>query len=129
MNLKKSLKPIRKNIVKKNTIFTTIKQVYPHLCDLTDEQILEYYHVTSTKALDRHIEHIKNILKKQAENYQEELSEIDTCFCIDSHGEFKYLYSTKKEAQQQIEHSQKTKCIKLALYPCPYHCGWHLHKI
>ena len=128
MNLKKSLKPIRKNIVNKDNIFRTIKRVYPHLLELTDEKILEYYNVTSTKALDRHIEHIKNILKKQAENYKEELEKIDTCFCMDSQGEFKYLYSTKKEAQQQIEHSKKTKRIQLALYPCPYHFGWHLHK-
>jgi hypothetical protein len=129
MNLKKSLKPIKKKLSNKNKPFITIRRVYTHLSELSNEEILDYYNVQSIKALDQHIEHIKNILKKQIENYEEELEEIDTCFCLDSRGDFKYLYLTEKEAKKQIEYSQKTKRVKLSLYPCPYHCGWHLHKI
>jgi len=113
----------------KNKPFITIRQVYPHLSELSNEEILDYYNVKSIKALEQHIEHIKTILKKQIENYKEALDELATCFCVDSRGEFKYLYETKKEAEKQIEYSFKTKHIKLSLYTCPYHCGWHLYKI
>jgi hypothetical protein len=81
------------------------------------------------KLLEQHIEHIKKILKNKMENYKEELEEIQGCFCMDSRGEFKYLYSTKKEAKQQLEYTLKSKRIKLILYPCPYHCGWHLSRV
>jgi hypothetical protein len=43
MSLKKSLKTIRKNIIQKNTIFRTIRHVYTHLDDLSNEEILDYY--------------------------------------------------------------------------------------
>ena len=129
MNLKKSLKPIKKNILNKHRPFITIRRVYGHLSELTDEEILDYYHVQNIKELEDHIEHIKNILKKQIANYQEELKEIDACFCLDSKGDFKYLYPTQKEAKEQIAFTKKSRQIKLALYPCPYHCGWHLQKL
>ena len=129
MNLKKSLKPIKKSLAQKNRPFITIRQVYPHLCDLTNEEILDYYQVKGIKELEAHIEHIKNILVKKLENYEEELEELTGCFCLDSKQDFKYLYPTKKEAEAQIAYSQKTKRIKLTLYPCPYHCGWHLSRV
>jgi spore cortex formation protein SpoVR/YcgB (stage V sporulation) len=129
MNLKKYLKPIKKKFANKNKAFITIKQVYAHLSDYSNEEILDYYNVKSIKELEAHIEHIKNILQKQLENYEEELKELDACFCLDSRGDFKYLYPSKKEAEKQRIYSEKTKHIKLALYSCPYHCGWHLSKI
>jgi len=129
MNLKKKLKPIKKTINSKNRPFITIRQLYTHLSDLTNEEILAYYQVSNIKALERHIEYIKKILKNRTDNYKEELAEIEGCFCVDSRGEFKYLYSSKKEAEQQVEYSFKTKKIKLKLYPCPYHCGWHISRI
>jgi len=129
MNIKKFLKPIKKELSNKNKPFITIRRVYPHLSDLNNEEILEYYNVTSIKALEQHIEHIKEILKKQTENYKEALEEIDTCFCVDSRGDFKYLYESKKEAKNQIAYTFKTKRIKLSLYSCPYHCGWHLSRV
>ena len=127
--MKKSLKPLKKKIQNKNNLYKTIRRVYTHLSDFSNEEILEYYNVTSLKELDAHIEHIKEVLKKQIENYKEELTEIDTCFCFDSHGDFKYLYINKQEAEAQIRFTFKTKRIKLSLYPCPFHCGWHLTKI
>jgi len=129
MNLKKSLKSIKKELSDKNRLFFTIKQVYTHLSALSNEEILDYYNVKSLKELEQHIEHIKYILKKQIENYEEELEEIDACFCLDSRGDFKYLYPSKKEAQKQCNYTWQTKRIKLTLYSCPYHCGWHLSKI
>jgi len=129
MNLKKPLKSIKKKLNNKQKLFVTIKRVYTHLSELSNEEILEYYQVTSLKELEQHIEHIKNILKKQIENYEEELKEIDACFCLDSRGDFKYLYVTKQEAQKQSNYTWQTKRIKLTLYSCPYHCGWHLSRI
>jgi hypothetical protein len=126
--LKKSLKPIKKNLQDKNKLFITIRRVYTHLSELSNEEILDYYNVASLKELHSHIEHIKEILKKKLENYEEELEEIDACFCLDSRGDFKYLYPTKKEAEKQVNYSWQTKRVKLSLYVCPYHCGWHLTK-
>ncbi len=129
MNLKKSLKPIKKKIQNKDKLYNTIRRVYTHLSELSNDEILDYYHVASLKELEQHIEHIKTVLKLQIENYEEELEQVDACFCLDSYGDFKYLYLQKKEAEEQIKFTLKTKRIKLALYPCPFHCGWHLTKI
>jgi len=127
--MKKSLKPIKKKFANKEKAFVTIKRVYTHLSELTNEEILDYYNVRSIKELEAHIEHVKNILKKQIENYEEELKEIDACFCLDSRGDFKYLYSTKKEAEKQVNFTWQTKRLKLTLYSCPFHCGWHLSRV
>ena len=129
MNLKKSLKPIKKKLGTKNKAFITIKQVYTHLSDLSNQEILDYYNVKSIKELEAHIEHIKNILQKRIENYEEELEAIDACFCLDSRGDFKYLYASKQEAEKQRIYSERSKRFKLTLYPCPYHCGWHLSRL
>lgn len=130
MDLKKSLKPLKKRIQNKNKLYITIRRVYTHLSELSNEEILDYYNVTSLKELDKHIEHIKEVLKRQIKNHEEELEQMeDGCFCLDSNGDFKYLYSTKKEAEQQVKFSQKTKQITLELYPCPFHGGWHLTKV
>jgi len=127
--MKKSLKPIKKNLQNKNRLFATIRHVYTHLSELSNEEILDYYNVSSLKELEGHIEYVKEVLKKQIENYKEELEELNTCFCVDSRREFKYLYESKKEAEQQLLFSFKTKRIKLSLYACPFHCGWHLSKL
>ena len=127
--IKKSLKPIKKKLQNKDKLYVTIRRVYTHLSELSNKEILNYYNVNSLKELDTHIEHIKNILKKQTENYEEKLEELDACFCLDSHGNFKYLYESKKEAENQVQFSLKTKHIKLMLYPCPFHAGWHLAKV
>ncbi|MBU1669179.1 hypothetical protein KKC13_12230 [bacterium] len=128
MSLKKSLKPIRKKIVQNNNVFKTIRRVYTHLSELSNDEILNYYHVVSIKELHAHIEHIKTIILEKTENYKDELEAIDRCFCTDSHGNFKDLYFTQKETQQKINLLYKEQRIKLKLYPCPYDCGWHLTK-
>ena len=129
MNVKKSLKAIKKRIVNKDKPFMTIRTLYIHLSELSNQEILDYYSVHNIKELESHIEHIKKILKNQIENYEEELEQLSGCFCLDSRGDFKYLYSTKKEAEQQVNYTLKTKRIKLSLYTCPYHCGWHLSRL
>lgn len=128
MNLKKSLKPIKKAFDNKNRAFVTIRRVYTHLCDLSNEEILDYYNVHNIKELEEHIEYIKDILLKQNRDDKSKLEEIDSCFCLDSRGDFKYLYTTQKEAQKQIDYTLQTKRIKLKIYACPYHCGWHISK-
>jgi len=129
MNLKKSLKPIQKQLQNKNRLYHTIRHVYTHLSELSNEEILDYYKVRSLKELDEHIEHIKEVLKKESLNHEEELDALDACFCVDSRGDFKYLYEHKKKALKQIDYSMKIKCVKLILYACLFHCGWHLSKI
>ena len=128
MSLKKSLKSIKKGIVNKDKPFRTIRTLYTHLSDLSNEQILDYYNVDNIKELELHIEHIKTILKNKIENYEEELEQLSGCFCLDSRGDFKYLYPTKKEAEQQAKYTLRTKRIQLTIYACPYHCGWHLSR-
>jgi hypothetical protein len=127
--IKKSLKPIKKKLQNKDKLYVTIRRVYTHLSELSNEEILDYYNVNSLKELDTHIEHVKEVLKKQTEDYEEKLEELDACFCMDSRGDFKYLYESKKEAQQQVQFSLKSKRVKLTLYACPFHCGWHLSQI
>jgi len=128
MNLKKSLKSIRKTIVYKHNIFKTIKHVYTHLDDLSNREILNYYGIESIQELESHVEKIKEILLKHEMN-RSDIEPVESCFCMDSSKEFKYLYSSKKDAQRQILYSHKQKGIKLKLYSCPYHCGWHLSKV
>jgi len=128
MKLKKSLKSIQKKIVHQTSIFRTIKHVYAHLDNLTNKEILCYYGVESTKELEKHVEKIKIIVMNR-ETDKEEIEKIDSCFCMDGRKEFKYLYVTKRDAQQQVKESRKYKGIKLKIYACPYHCGWHLAKL
>ena len=120
---------MKKKLQNKDKLYVTIRRVYTHLSELSNEEILDYYNVNSLKELDTHIEHVKEVLKKQTENHEEELEELDACFCVDSRGDFKYLYESKKEAEKQVLFSLKTKRVKLTLYACPFHCGWHLSKI
>jgi hypothetical protein len=127
MSLKKSLKTIRKSIVQKNTIFRTIRHVYTHLDDLSNEEILDYYGLGTIQELENHVEKIKVILLN-CEINNNSIETLDSCFCMDSRKEFKYLYSSKKDAERQIAFSRQHKGIKLKLYACPYHCGWHLAK-
>ena len=126
---KKISKAYKKSIQKKNNVYVTIRQVYTHLSELSNDEILDYYHVESIKELENHIEHIKEILLKRVGNYKEELEEIDTCFCTDRNGNFKDLYLQQKKAEQKVTLLYKEQRIKLKLYPCPYDCGWHLTKI
>jgi len=127
--MKSSLKPIKKRFNNKDRAFITIRRVYTHLSELSNKEILDYYNINHIKELESHIEYIENILKKKIKNYEDELKEIDTCFCTDSRGDFKYLYSTKKEAETQHNLSWQTKRIKLRLYSCPFNCGWHLSMV
>jgi len=127
MNLKKSLKSIRKNIVFTSNIFRTIRHVYTHLDNLTNEEILDYYGLRSIHELESHVEKIKVLLLNR-ETIKNNIETLDSCFCMDSRKEFKYLYTTKKDAQRQVAYTHQNKGIKLKLYACPYHCGWHLAK-
>ena len=134
MKLKKSLKPLQKSFLRKRlqpkeNLYALIRHLYTHLSELSNEEILDYYSVRSLQELNEHIEHVKEVLKKESENYEEEREALNGCFCLDSRGDFKYLYESKKEAQKQITHTFQTKRIKLTLYPCPFHCGWHLSKV
>ncbi|CAA6820614.1 MAG: Unknown protein [uncultured Sulfurovum sp.] len=113
----------------KEKVFTTIRAVYTHLSELSNEEILDYYQVNNLSELHAHIQHVKKVLKNQIENYEQERQELNTCFCVDSQGDFKYLYPAKKEAEQQVNFSLKSKGIKLILYACPFHCGWHLARV
>ncbi len=126
--LKKSLKSIRKTIVYNDNIFKIIKHIYNHLDSLTNYEILDYYGLNSPKELEKHVEKIKNILLKD-EISKDEIKDVDSCFCMDRYKEFKYLYKTKKEAEKQIDYSYQYKRVKLKIYPCPYHCGWHISKV
>jgi hypothetical protein len=94
----------------------------------TDKEILKYYHVDNIEELEEHIESIKKTLLYDNQSKRDKLEDIDSCFCLDSRKEFKYLYKSRKDAQKQIEYTYKSKKIRLKLYPCPYHLGWHLSR-
>ena len=131
MNFKKALKPFKKKIIQKNNIFRTIKHVYPHLEELTHQEILDYYGLQSVKLLEEHVEKIKSIFHHGQNTYHkslEALEAMDGCFCTNANNEFKDLYHTQKEANRSINLLYKNQRIKLKLYPCPYNCGWHLTK-
>jgi predicted ATP-binding protein involved in virulence len=129
MNLKKTLKPIKKKLLYKNNIFKTIKHVYPHLSDLTHKEILDYYQLESAQLLERHVEKIKEIFINNKQDYKENIEELDACFCTDREDDFKDLYHTQREANRRINIFYKEQRVKLKLYPCPYNCGWHLTKV
>jgi hypothetical protein len=129
MNLKKSLKPIQKKLSKMHHAYATIRQVFPHLHVLENQEILDYYNVKNVEALEEHIAYMKRIIKQKENHFQETLDEMKGCFCQDAKGEFKYLYPTKKEAERQVTYSLKSRGVKLKCYPCPYHCGWHVSRL
>lgn len=50
----------------------------------------------------------------------------NACSCRDSNGNPKALYGSKKDAQKQLEKSQKEQHVKLRIYKCPEKHGYHL---
>jgi len=76
---------------------------------------------------------LQNIKKKLLHNEQlkrtlftptKRTQKTNTCICLDSNGDNKYLYSSQKE----LEYALSAKDLKLQSYPCPYEKGWHLTK-
>lgn len=71
----------------------------------------------------------QQILEKEKDNFhykdnQQDKPSKQGCLCTDSNDNLKTLYTTKKEAAQEVELSKE----KLFLYACPYSNGWHLTK-
>lgn len=50
----------------------------------------------------------------------------DACSCTDSQGKSKRLYATREDAEKARITSEKTRIVRLEVYPCPEGGGWHL---
>ncbi|MCK5854725.1 MAG: hypothetical protein KAG56_05850 [Sulfurovaceae bacterium] len=75
----------------------------------------------------------KERLKKRIKQYHnlrplefEHLEEMDNCLCTDSKHQFKDIYLTEHEAEQQAKYLNDMQGVQLFVYPCPYNAGWHL---
>ena len=126
MNLEKSLQAIKTDLANKEATLKTIQQNHPHLADITEEQILIYFQVTSIYELDKYIKQLKESTLHHDDNLSTQESNI--CSCTDSNGEPKNIYHSEASAQEEADTLSRQKKFQLSLYLCPYGCGWHLTK-
>ena len=56
----------------------------------------------------------------------EHLERMDNCLCTDSKHQFKEIYNSEHEAEQQAKYLNDMIGVNLFVYPCPYNDGWHL---
>jgi hypothetical protein len=124
MHLEKSLQAIKNELVVNEEILRILQRSYPHLTQLSENQILNYFNVKSIQELDGHIERIK--ASQEPQNLTVQKNEI--CSCRDSHGETKDLYDSEVSAQKEANTLSRQNKLKLSVYRCPYGCGWHLTK-
>ena len=50
------------------------------------------------------------------------------CTCKDAQGNPKILYSSQKEAREELKFFGNNRTVTLRIYPCPSQKGWHLTK-
>ena len=125
MHLKKPLQSIKNELVQNEEILKVLQKSYPHLAHLSENQILDYFHVNSIQELNGHIERIQESQEPQCNLT---VQKNDICSCTDSHGQTKDLYDSEISAKVQISKLSKEKRSQLSVYPCPYGWGWHLTK-
>ena len=56
----------------------------------------------------------------------EYLERLDNCLCMDSKYQFKDIYGSEHEAEQQAKYLNDISGVNISVYPCPYDMGWHL---
>ena len=125
MDLKKSLQTIKNDIVRSEELFKRLQKSHPHLTHLSENQILNYFHVKTVDELHGHIQQIK-VSHEPHNDLGIQKNEI--CSCRDSHGEIKTLYDSETSAQAEADTLSVHKPLKLSVYRCPYGSGWHLSK-
>lgn len=124
MHLEKSLQALKNKLIRNEEILKILQKSYPHLTQLSENQILNYFNVKSIQELDGHIERIK--ASHESQNLTVQKNEI--CSCTDSNGRTKDLYDSEVSAKEQIRKLSKEKRVQLSVYSCPYGYGWHLTK-
>jgi hypothetical protein len=56
----------------------------------------------------------------------EYLERMDSCLCTDSKKQFKDIYNSEHEAENQAKYLNDMLGLNISIYPCPYDAGWHL---
>ena len=119
----KKLKSLKQQYQKEEESFTKIRKIYVELSSFSDEEILDYFNLSSRQALIVFTEQLK--LAEHGED--EVVVQRDTlCVCTDMNGVGKVLYETKREAETVCMLRRKESGEKLSVYACPATKGWHL---
>jgi hypothetical protein len=50
----------------------------------------------------------------------------DNCLCTDSKHQFKDIYESEHEAENQAKYLNDMLGLNISVYSCPYNDGWHL---
>ena len=116
------LKALKKQLSEEEEAFDLIKKKYPHLGNMSDENILLYCECRSRSELVQYVKELKIHI------VQDESMDENFCICTDAKGDIKYLYMSKKEAELAQELRQREQNITLKIYACPTSRGWHLTK-
>ena len=125
MDFKKSFQALKADLSSKETTLKTLQKYYPHLKQLSEKEILAYFHVSTIDELKEHIQHTK---KLSISTPGHTINDSTICSCIDAKGVLKDLYNTQELAQEEADELIKHKRLNLRVYPCPYGYGWHLTK-
>ena len=121
-HIKKSLQALRSDLARKESLLKMIQKHYPHLSNLSQEELLAYFQFDTLSKLQVYIE--ESIRTSSEDNKADTM----LCTCKDGKGEFKVLYETEALALKQTEISKMQPGVSLKVYPCPYGYGWHLTK-
>ena len=122
----KKLKSLKQQYQKEEESFTKIRKIYVELTSFSDEEILDYFDLSTRQAL---IVFTKQL--KLAEYREDEVVvQRDTlCVCTDMNGVGKALYEIKSQAETVCMLRRKESGEKLSVYVCPTTKGWHLTKM
>ncbi len=120
--MKKSLRVIKNDIIKKEETLKALQKIHPHLVNLSEIEILAYFNVKTIPELEQHS-------IESTQSYDDVLiQDTQLCSCTDSKGQAKDLYTSEEFAQKEANALTAQKRVKLKVYLCPDHCGWHLSK-
>ena len=120
----KKLKSLKQQYQKDEEAFTKIRKMYVELTSFSDEEILDYFDLSTRQALLTYTEQLKISEHREVGVQRDTL-----CVCTDMNGVGKALYETKSEAETVCMLRRKESGEKLFVYACPATNGWHLTKM
>ena len=121
----KKLKPLKEQYKQEKQAFSKIRKIYVDPNSFSNEEVLNYFNLSSKKALIKFTSQLKIV-----EHADDEVVRQSNflCTCTNTDGMRKEFYKTKRDAERVCILRRKELRLNLVVYPCPTDNGWHLTK-
>lgn len=119
------LESLKRQYHQEELSFAMLKKQYPHLDNMSDEEILLYFECDSRSKIIHIAVQMNTTDHKMIDN---SFGNHITCSCTNADGYSKNLYVDVTEAKRMCKLLSKEQNIVLRLYICPTSDGWHLTK-